>query len=158
MLRHRNSDGGAYWGFSQKAGGTGDIQVWIEGSARSTLGSHIVVANTNGGFSWSNGPGAAGTNLSIIRDTTDVVAIYGTTNAALRLYGAYTDASNYVRTSLSATSTAVTLAAETAGTGADDVDVNITPAGNGKLIVKSSGTLLQECFGKAEKHKQLGGY
>ena len=53
-----------------------------------------------------------------------------TTNAqTFRVYGTYTDDSNYVRASLSSSSTAVTLAAETAGTGADNVPVNITPAG-----------------------------
>lgn len=63
----------------------------------------------------------------------------------LHLYGAFTDAANYVRASLAATSTAVTLAAETAGTGADDVPVEITPAGAGltkitRLRVVDSGT------------------
>lgn len=38
---------------------------------------------------------------------------------------------NYVRASLAATSTAVTLAAETAGTGADNVPLNLTTAGTG---------------------------
>jgi len=45
--------------------------------------------------------------------------------------GYYTDGSNYVRASLSSSSTLVTLAAETAGTGADNVGINITTAGTG---------------------------
>ena len=49
----------------------------------------------------------------------------------LRIYGTYTDASTYVRASLSSSATAVTLAAETAGTGADDLNIVLTPAGTG---------------------------
>ena len=49
--------------------------------------------------------------------------------------GTYTDASNYVRASLAATSTAVTLAAETAGTGADNVPVILIPAGTSQVEV-----------------------
>lgn len=55
----------------------------------------------------------------------------------LEAYGTYTDESNYVRGALSANATSVTLAAETAGTGADNVDVNITPAGTGLTILSS---------------------
>jgi hypothetical protein len=54
-----------------------------------------------------------------------------------RVYGTYTDASNYVRAALSSTSTAVTLAAETAGTGADDIPLNLTAAGTGTIKVNS---------------------
>jgi hypothetical protein len=54
-----------------------------------------------------------------------------------RVYGTYTDASNYVRAALNSTSTAVTLAAETAGTGADDIPLNLTAAGTGTVKVNS---------------------
>ena len=54
-----------------------------------------------------------------------------------RVYGTYTDASNHVRAALSSTSTAVTLAAETAGTGADDIPLNLTAAGTGTIKVNS---------------------
>jgi hypothetical protein len=56
---------------------------------------------------------------------------------AYRVYGAYTNVSNYVRAALSSTSTAVTLAAETAGTGADDIPLNLTAAGTGTVKVNS---------------------
>ena len=49
--------------------------------------------------------------------------------SAFYFYGSYTDSSNYVRAALSSSSSAATLAAETAGTGADNVPINITPAG-----------------------------
>jgi hypothetical protein len=60
------------------------------------------------------------------------------TNAQTFLvYGTYTDASNYVRVALSSTSTAVTLSAETAGTGADNIPLNLTAAGTGTIKVNS---------------------
>lgn len=65
----------------------------------------------------------------------------GTNAQTFRVYGTYTDSSNYVRASLSASTTAITLAGETAGTGADDIDVNITPAGAGGVKV---GAFFQE--------------
>lgn len=54
------------------------------------------------------------------------------TNAqTLRVYGTYTDSNNYVRAALSSSSTSIGLAAETAGTGADDIDLILSPAGAG---------------------------
>jgi hypothetical protein len=81
--------------------------------------------------------GAANT-LILARDADDILAQRRTTNAqTFRCYGTYTDASNYVRAALSSTSTAVTLAAETAGTGADDIPLNLTAAGTGTVKVNS---------------------
>lgn len=72
----------------------------------------------------------------LARDAANVFAIRNTTNAqTFRVYGTYTDNSNYVRASLAATSTTVTLAAETSGTGADNVPVVITPAGTSQIEV-----------------------
>jgi len=70
------------------------------------------------------------------REAAGVFAVQNGTNAqTLRVYGTYTDASNYVRAALAASSTAVTLAAETAGTGTDDVPVVISPAGTAQVEV-----------------------
>jgi hypothetical protein len=70
------------------------------------------------------------------RDAANTLAQRNGTNAQTsRIYGTYTDASNYVRAALAATSTAVTLTAETAGTGADDIPVRITPAGVSQVEV-----------------------
>ena len=54
---------------------------------------------------------------------------------ALRFYGAYTDSTNYVRAALFADSSSATLAAQTAGSGADNVSVNVTPAGTAGVNV-----------------------
>lgn len=58
---------------------------------------------------------------------------------AVLSYGTYTDSSNYVRAALSASTTAITLAGETAGTGADNIDVNINTAGSGVTYIGASG-------------------
>ena len=77
-------------------------------------------------------------DLFLERDAADTLAQRRTTNAqTFRVYGTYTDASNYVRAALSSTSTAVTLAAETAGTGADNIPLNLTAAGTGTVKVNS---------------------
>jgi hypothetical protein len=90
-------------------------------------------------FAWSSSTANnGGADLSFFRDAADTLAQRRTTNAQTsRVYGTYTDASNYVRAALSSTSTAVTLAAETAGTGADDIPLNLTAAGTGTIQVNS---------------------
>lgn len=80
----------------------------------------------------------ANQDVVLTRDAADTLAQRRTTNAQVfRCYGTYTDASNYVRAALSSSSTAVTLAAETAGTGADNVPINLTAAGTGTVKVNS---------------------
>jgi len=79
-----------------------------------------------------------GTDTFIGRDAANIVFQRNGTNAQTsRVYSTFTDASNYVRAALSSTSTAVTLAAETAGTGADDIPLNLTAAGTGTIQVNS---------------------
>ena len=79
---------------------------------------------------WSATSNAQNEDLLLYRDAAATLALRNSTNAqTFRVYGTYTDSSNYVRASLSSSSTAITLAAETAGTGADNVPVNITPSG-----------------------------
>jgi hypothetical protein len=85
----------------------------------------------NSSFSFQN-------DTTLSRDAADTLAQRRTTNAqTFRVYGTFTDASNHVRAALSSTSTAVTLAAETAGTGADDIPLNLTAAGTGTVKVNS---------------------
>jgi hypothetical protein len=95
------------------------------------LGTGHAAVVATGYFAWS-------TDLRLFRDAADILAQRRSTNAqTFRVYGTYTDASNYVRAALSSTSTAVTLAAETAGTGADDIPLNLTAAGTGTVKVNS---------------------
>lgn len=92
--------------------------------------SGIGLASTYSIFWSSTGAWSGTADLYLRRDAANTLAQRNSTTAqTFRVYGTYTDASNYVRGSLAATSTAVTIAAQTAGTGADDVPVVISPAG-----------------------------
>jgi hypothetical protein len=85
-----------------------------------------------------NPRGSGDSDVRLYRDAAGTFAQRNATNAqTFRVYGTYTDASNYVRAALSSTSTAVTLAAETAGTGADNIPLNLTAAGTGTIKVNS---------------------
>lgn len=88
----------------------------------------------------SNTVEGAGSDLRLYKDAADIFAQRRGTNAqTFRVYETFTDTSNYERASLSCASNVVTLAAETAGTGADDMDVALTPAGTG--VVKTAASL-----------------
>ena len=102
----------------------------------STTGS---VWSNSAYFGWSSTAESTGSvDLTLFRDAADTLAQRRTTNAqTFRCYGTFTDTSNYVRAALSSTSTAVTLAAETAGTGADNIPLNLTAAGTGTIKVNS---------------------
>ena len=89
-------------------------------------------------FGWTASNSDAALDLILLRDAANTLAQRNGANAqTFRCYGTFTDASNYVRASLSSTSTAVTLAAETAGTGADNIPLNLTAAGTGTVKVNS---------------------
>lgn len=64
------------------------------------------------------------------RDAANVLALRNSTNAqTLRVYTTWTDISN--RENLALTGAAITV--ETAGTGTDNIDLTLTPAGTGVL-------------------------
>lgn len=90
-------------------------------------GSYWIVDNA-ASIGWRNGA------TTLYSDANNELDLRSGTNAqTFRAYGTYTDASNYVRLSLSASSTAVAITAETAGTGADDVSLSINSAGAGSI-------------------------
>jgi hypothetical protein len=99
----------------------------------------LIASNGTLGFSDSTNAITGGQDIVLVRDAADTLAQRRTTIAqTFRVYGTYTDDSNYVRAALSSTDTAVTLAAETAGTGADDIPLNLTAAGTGTVKVNSN--------------------
>jgi hypothetical protein len=65
------------------------------------------------------------------------------THNNLNLYTAYTDASNYERLGINTAAGTITLAAETLGTGTDNIDLALTPAGTG-LVKVATGLSLAE--------------
>jgi hypothetical protein len=104
------------------------------------LGYNRFLVASNGilGFSDTTNAVTGGQDVVLVRDAANTLAQRNAANAqTFRCYGTFTDASNYVRAALSSTSTAVTLAAETAGTGADNIPLNLTAAGTGTIKVNS---------------------
>lgn len=100
------------------------------GNASVVVGRGAALGFTSAAANTTNG------DVILARDAAAILNLRNSTNAqTLRVSGTHTDASNYVRASLAATSTAVTLAAETAGTGADNVPVILTPAGTSQVEV-----------------------
>jgi hypothetical protein len=97
----------------------------------------------NGVLSWGNdvfAPSSADATLQRDGAAGILAQREGAQAQTYRWYYSYTDTSNYHRGALSTTSSGITIAAETAGSGADDLDITLTPAGVGK--VKSAASVL----------------
>jgi hypothetical protein len=72
-------------------------------------------------------------------DSANVLAQRNSTNAqTFNWYHTYTDASNYHRGALKTSSTGIEIAAETAGSGSDNLDITLSPTGTGQVKVASS--------------------
>jgi hypothetical protein len=98
---------------------------------------------SQGAFSWSNSStnGGGVVDVQLQRDAASVLASRVTTTAqTFRNYRTYTDASNYERLALQSGAGYFEVAAETAGTGTDDLDLRLTAAGTGKVTAASSIT------------------
>lgn len=88
------------------------------------------------------GLGASGTHLVDIGSGVGLNLVNGTTAQTLNIFGTFTDASNYERLALDTTAgSGVSIAAETAGTGADDLDITLTPAGAGGVGIGVAASL-----------------
>lgn len=86
----------------------------------------------------------AGGDLYLRRDAANVLAQRRTTNAqTFRWYRTFTDASNYERGALQTAAGQMIIAAETAGTGTDDLDLVLTPAGVGRVTLPGGAQLLK---------------
>jgi hypothetical protein len=118
---------------------TGSFRFNFSGAAGPFFIQSNQIRVANFGISFCTGSNYNTPEFSLLRDAANTLAQVNGTNAqTFRVYGTFTDASNHVRASLSSTSTAVTLAAETAGTGADDIPLNLTAAGTGTIKVNSN--------------------
>ena len=74
--------------------------------------------------------------LSIVNSTTQQIAY---------VYNTFTDASNYERLKLTGVAgTSVNITAETLGTGGDNLDIVLTPAGTGKVTFGTHSAIAAE--------------
>ncbi len=131
-----------------------DTSTWAVSSSGLGWASKVALKNngvqthSGGYYSWANSSDANGTtDTFLFRDgAAGIIAQRNGVNAqALRVYGTYTDASNYERLALKTTAgSKVELAAETAGTGGDNLDVALTPAGTGGVTLGANYQQLTE--------------
>lgn len=130
-------------------GSDADSGVYFSGNnVRVTCDGSLVALSAGGGLSWRVVEGialctaAVGTLVSltspntsgtlVITPTSNVVEQRNATSAqALRWFRTFTDDSNYERGALQTAAGLIELAAETAGSGGDDLDIKFTPAGAG---------------------------
>jgi hypothetical protein len=84
-------------------------------------------------YGFHNAAAVTGTvDVFLYRDAANILALRNSTNTqTFRWYRTFTDASNYERGALQTAAGEIILAAETAGTGTDDIDVSLVPAGAG---------------------------
>jgi hypothetical protein len=120
------------FGLSVQNGGTFELQnAFLANAANVRLASGLYL-----GIS-SSPSNSALADVALYRDAAGIFSLRNPTTltnpTVLRLNGTYTDASNYVRLALNTTSTTMGIACETAGTGADDIDLSLTPAGAGNV-------------------------
>jgi len=115
------------------AAGTSLLQAGISGGV-------FLRTASSASIGWASGEAdTTGADLLLFRDAASILAQRRTTSAqTFRVYGTADSPgvfTNYVRASLGSSSTLVTLAAETAGSGADNVSINLAPAGAGVVQI-----------------------
>jgi hypothetical protein len=99
------------------------------------IGSNKLCLSNIGSLQWTaNASAFTAADLLLARDAANTLAQRNGVNPqAFRIYGTYTDGSNFERAAINTGADYAEFAAETAGTGDDDLDVRLTPAGAGKV-------------------------
>ena len=102
-------------------------------------GPWLTSTNTMG---WISNSGSGTMDTHLWRDAADTIAQRrGAANVqTFRLYAAFTDSSNYERLSIATASGTMTIAAETAGSGTDNISIAINPVGTGGLTTTGKWT------------------
>jgi hypothetical protein len=109
---------------------SGDVR-YVTYAGNGALRNEGLWLSSDGTIAWNTGQAypPSGEDLKLVRDTAGVLALRNGTNPqTLRVYGAYTDASNYRYAFIKGTSGGIRIGAEGAGTGAGG-DVYIDQAG-----------------------------
>jgi hypothetical protein len=134
------------------SGIAGGVLMAAGGADHMLWGGNTVALSSGHYLGWGSS-GISTPDLKLYRDAANTFAQRNATTAQTwRIYGTWTDASNYERLSLShTTGTGSVIAAETAGTGGDNLGITLTPAGTGSVTV-SSGYF----FAGTTTHSALG--
>ena len=144
-------------------GATATIRAYAGTGAQfaATLSAAGIVTGSGMRFGWSSGNNNLANpspDLALFRDAANTLAQRNGVNAqAFNLYQSYTDASNYTRGRVAAASGIVTLAGESAGTGAADIDIAITPKGTGRVRYGTHAAIAAETVTGYIEIKDAGG-
>lgn len=141
---------------------TGPSVILSFGSARFGLGASgasVFQLRSDGFIAWSATTAIGGASDTILaRDAANTLALRNGVNAqAFRWYQSFTDSSNYTRGQVSAASDIVTLSGESAGTGAANIDVAITPKGTGRVRYGTHAAVTTETVTGFIEIKDAGG-
>jgi hypothetical protein len=122
----------------------------IYGATRFLFGDgRLYLIAANGGLAVGASLGAY--DAFFQRDAANCFALINSTAAqTLRVYTTYTDTSNYERFAINTAAGTITLAAETLGSGSDNIDIAVLPAGTGLLKI---GTVAGAAVGVVSTHK-----
>lgn len=123
---------------------------FVDGNGRthySSATSDVIIFGTTtvlrstGGLSWSSGaPDVSTTDVNLLRDAANVLALRnGTTAQEFRLYNTYTDGSNYERLSIAWSGGNCDIRTQNAGTGSNQA-LQIGTNGTGSLRLVSNGS------------------
>ncbi len=113
-LQANNGPSGTLWFIDANSFGVRDTG----SNFHTRLGFNGVTTNSNGAFYWTTGNGTDPTATALFTDGAGILAIRNGTNAQTqRIYGTFTDASNYERLSFITTAGAYSIKPEAAGTG-----------------------------------------
>jgi len=116
-------------------------------------GFSLIVVNSGDGTVYVYGNGYAVLHLTSAK----IEQRNGTTSQTLETFHTYTDASNYQGFRISHSAAVSTLSAITAGTGADDVDIALAPAGAGRVAFGAHTALGAEVVTGYIEIKDAGG-
>ena len=97
--------------------------------------THRLITSGSNALTLIDGTLTISPNVSLCRDADYTLALRtGSNQQIARFYNTYTNSSNYERLSLTGVQgSSVNISAETAGTGGDNLDVVLTPAGTGAV-------------------------
>lgn len=127
--------------FHSTGSGSFDANLQAAGSVQATGGELTLGNNT---YSLNIGGSA---RVQIFREGDYTLGLHNAANAnKVRIYRTKTDAGNYERLALQSGSGYQELAAETAGSGTDDIDVRVTPAGAGGVVLGAGSAAVKNIF------------
>lgn len=147
---------------TEEIGWTSSTQLLPNGDGglliKTNAGSTLLSSDTSGNITPTGAVRVGASDCVLARDAANVLALRNSTNSQkLRVYHTYTDGSNYQRAAINVAAGSVAFVAETAGTGADNIDLTLTPAGTGVVQFGTHAALSGESVTGYITIKDAGG-